>query len=220
MNQLVFVENGQAVTDSLTIADVFNKRHSDVLRDIEMQLEKLVQAGEGGFGKRNFALSNYQSGTRGYKKYNLTEDAFTLVAMAYTTSEAMIFKIKFIEEFKKMRKELTKPKALSEHEQRVELLKLSLEHDAKLNEFDQRLIKVENNERINAFQQNVIKKQIGSRVYKVYEEHNPNDLGKNLLFPKIHRNFRDAFAISTYRDLRKLDFDDALIWIKSWRPLV
>jgi anti-repressor protein len=108
MNELVFIENGQAVTDSLTVAEVFNKRHSDVMRDIEVQLKKLVEAGEYQFGRRNFAVSTYEAGTRNYKKWNLSEDAFTIVAMAYVTPEAMKFKVKFIEEFKKIKTQLEK----------------------------------------------------------------------------------------------------------------
>lgn len=38
MNQLVFIENGKSVTDSLTVAEVFGKDHKNVIRDIE-QLE-------------------------------------------------------------------------------------------------------------------------------------------------------------------------------------
>nr|WP_250622204.1 Rha family transcriptional regulator [Bacillus subtilis] len=34
MNQLVFIEGDQVVTDSLTVAEVFGKRHDTVLRDI------------------------------------------------------------------------------------------------------------------------------------------------------------------------------------------
>lgn len=110
MNQLVFIENNRVVTDSLTVAEVFEKRHADVLRDIEVQIEKLKQADEETFVKRNFALSSYQAGVREYKKYLLTEDAFTLVAMSYTTPEAMKMKVRFIEEFKRMRAELEKQK--------------------------------------------------------------------------------------------------------------
>jgi anti-repressor protein len=108
MNELVFIENGKAVTDSLTVAEVFNKRHSDVIRDIEVQLNKLVEAGEYQFGRRNFAVSTYEAGTRNYKKWNMTEDAFTIVAMAYTTPEAMKFKVAFIEEFKRIKSQLEK----------------------------------------------------------------------------------------------------------------
>ncbi|MCX8045741.1 MAG: phage regulatory protein/antirepressor Ant [Anoxybacillus gonensis] len=110
MNQLVFIESNRVVTDSLTVAEVFEKRHADVLRDIEVQIEKLKQADEETFVKRNFALSSYQAGVRDYKKYLLTEEAFTLVAMSYTTPEAMKMKVRFIEEFKRMRAELEKQK--------------------------------------------------------------------------------------------------------------
>ncbi len=35
MNQIVFIEGNQAVTDSLTVAEVFGKRHADVIKSIE-----------------------------------------------------------------------------------------------------------------------------------------------------------------------------------------
>lgn len=108
MRSLVFLENSKVVTDSLTVAEVFSKRHADVIRDIEVQLNKLNEAGEQEFGKRNFALSSYSSGNREYKKYNLTEEAFTIVAMSYVTPEAMKMKVRFIQEFKRMQQELMK----------------------------------------------------------------------------------------------------------------
>lgn len=104
MKQIVFIEGNQAVTDSLTVAEVFGKRHDTVLRDIEVQIEKIQQAGEKEFSLHNFAESTYENGRgRKYRKYNLTEDAFTLVVMAYVTPEAMKMKIRFINEFKRMK---------------------------------------------------------------------------------------------------------------------
>lgn len=102
MNQLVFVENNQVVTDSLTVAEVFGKRHDHVLRDIENQIEL---AGED-FSAPNFGESNYTSRGKQYPKYNLTEEAFTLVVFSYNTKEAVQTKIKFIQEFKRMRESL------------------------------------------------------------------------------------------------------------------
>jgi Rha family phage regulatory protein len=107
MNELVFIENGKAVTDSLTVAEVFGKDHGKVLRDIRNQMDKLHEAGEGEFNRANFGLVSYQD-KKGEKrpKATLTEDAFTLIAMSYTTPEAMKFKVKFIQEFKRMRETL------------------------------------------------------------------------------------------------------------------
>lgn len=109
MNQLVFVENNRVVTDSLTVAEVFEKEHKHVVRDIEVQISKLHEAKEHEFVKSNFGLEIFKAkNNKEAKKYLLTEEAFTLVAMSYTTPEAMKMKVRFIEEFKRMRAELEK----------------------------------------------------------------------------------------------------------------
>ncbi|ARK32176.1 Rha family transcriptional regulator [Halalkalibacter krulwichiae] len=108
MSNLVFIENDRVVTDSLTIAEVFDKRHADVLRDIEVQLEKLNEANEGKWGLSNFAQTQYQhpQNKQWYKKFNMSEDAFAIIAMSYVTPEAMKMKVKFLTEFKRMKEEL------------------------------------------------------------------------------------------------------------------
>lgn len=99
MNQLVYIKNEQVLTDSLTIAEMFGKRHDNVMTDIRTQME---YAGEG-FSLLNFQESNYESRGKMYPKFDLTEDAFALVVFSYNTQEAVQTKIKFIQEFKKMR---------------------------------------------------------------------------------------------------------------------
>ncbi|HDR4494278.1 TPA: phage regulatory protein/antirepressor Ant [Bacillus cereus biovar anthracis] len=102
MKELVFVNNNnEVVTDSLMVAEVFGKRHADVLRDIENLIEVMDEK-----GKRNFAFSTYLAGRRNYKKYNLTKDGFTLLVMGFTGKEAMKFKMMYIEEFNRMEGEL------------------------------------------------------------------------------------------------------------------
>ncbi|HDR6285640.1 TPA: ORF6C domain-containing protein [Bacillus cereus] len=100
---LVFENNGKVVTDSLMIAEMFEKTHDNVLKDIRKQIE---YAGPE-FSLVNFHESNYANERgRKYLKYNLTEEAFTLVAMSYNTKEAVQMKIKFIEEFKRMKQHI------------------------------------------------------------------------------------------------------------------
>ncbi|MES5893095.1 ORF6C domain-containing protein [Bacillus cereus group sp. RP43] len=97
--ELVFEVNGEVVTDSLVIAKKFGKDHYYVLEDIR---KNIVYAGEE-FAQGNFYDSTYTNsqGER-MSKYNLTEEAFVLLAMGYNTREAVRMKIKFIEEFKRM----------------------------------------------------------------------------------------------------------------------
>ncbi|WP_249645831.1 MULTISPECIES: Rha family transcriptional regulator [unclassified Lysinibacillus] len=104
MNQLVFIENEQVLTDSLTIAEMFGKRHDNVMTDIRTQMD---YAGEG-FSLLNFQESNYENRGKVYSKFDLTEDAFTLVVFSYNTKEAVQTKIKFIQEFKKMKEFIQK----------------------------------------------------------------------------------------------------------------
>ena len=109
LNQLVFVEAQQVVTDSLTIAEVFGKEHKTVLRDIRIQMD---YAGEV-FTQNNFVPGTYEDkNNQSRPKFNLTEEAFTLVAMSYNTREAVQMKVKFIQEFKKMKEHLLSPEQL------------------------------------------------------------------------------------------------------------
>ena len=118
MTQLVFVEKGRLVTDSLTVADVFRKNHADVLRDIR-NLGCSVE-----FRLSNFAESSYiNHQNREMPKIIMTEQGFTLLVMGYTGSEAMRFKEAYITEFDRMRELLAKPRELT----RMELIELALE---------------------------------------------------------------------------------------------
>lgn len=104
MGELVFIEDNRVVTDSLMVAEVFNKSHNKVMRDVRVQLDKLKAVGEKEFSLSNFGQSKYTNERgREYTKYLLTEDAFTLVTMSYNTDEAMKFKVKYINEFNRMK---------------------------------------------------------------------------------------------------------------------
>jgi Rha family phage regulatory protein len=109
MTQLVFVENGRIVTNSLVVAEEFQKEHRNVLADIENQITKLSEAGLGEWGVLNFQRTHYQhtQNKQWYPKIDMTEEAFAIVAMSYVTPEAMKMKVKFLDEFKRMRNALT-----------------------------------------------------------------------------------------------------------------
>lgn len=107
MNQaLVSLENGIPSTTSLKVAEVFHKRHGDVIRSISSILTQTPEI----FGKRNFALNEYvQKNNLGEKRlpmYTMTRDGFTLLVMGYTGKEAMRFKLEYIEAFNAMEAEL------------------------------------------------------------------------------------------------------------------
>ncbi|HDR5269546.1 phage regulatory protein [Bacillus thuringiensis] len=111
-NGLVFENNGEVVTDSLTIAEMFGREHKNVKRDILETISKLatlehsVEVDELGinFNTLKFERIEYRDNrNRIQEKYILNFDAFMLVTMSYTTQKAMLLKVKYINEFNRMK---------------------------------------------------------------------------------------------------------------------
>lgn len=108
MSQLVVIENGRPVTDSLTVAETFGRTHDNVLRDI-----RTLECSDE-FSLLNFAESTYTNDRgRKYPKYIITEQGFAFLVMGYTGKEAARFKEMYIAEFGKMREQLNRPQQMT-----------------------------------------------------------------------------------------------------------
>ena len=106
MLDAVKIVNGQAVTTSRKVAEVFEKQHKDVLRairDLEISED---------YRERNFAPSVYEqpnpSGGKPIQQpeYLITKNGFFLLGMGFTGKRAMEFKIAFINAFDAMEEAL------------------------------------------------------------------------------------------------------------------
>ncbi|EGK7485468.1 MULTISPECIES: Rha family transcriptional regulator [unclassified Campylobacter] len=120
----------QIFCTSLDIAKVFGKQHKNVLRDIENILNELREIGVSNellnFEQvvRISKTTNPKNGklvNRKMPMYNLTRDAFTLLAMGFTGKKALQFKIAFINAFNQMEqiiknKEIEKIKQLKHYD--------------------------------------------------------------------------------------------------------
>ena len=105
--QLVSVtEDGQRiVTDSRKVAEVFDKRHDNVLRDIEaLEIPNDIHALN--FEVLEIIEKNALGKNVVTKEYLLTRDGFTLLAMGYTGKKAMRMKLDYIAAFNAMDKQL------------------------------------------------------------------------------------------------------------------
>lgn len=104
---LVIIQNRQAVTTSLQVAESFEKRHDHVLRDIETILGGLPNSGEAPM----FYESTYEhpQNKQQYRMFYMNRDGFTLLAMGFTGQKAMQFKLKYIQAFNEMERQLTQP---------------------------------------------------------------------------------------------------------------
>lgn len=102
--ELVKIENGKALTSSLAVADVFGKRHDNVL----VAIESIIKSEDNKeFNLLNFEAIEYLDGRkRKQKAYALTKNGFSLIVMGFTGKEATNWKIKYINAFEQMEKAL------------------------------------------------------------------------------------------------------------------
>ena len=103
---LVSIHNGQVVTTSLQVAEVFNKNHKEVLRSIR-GLDCSLELRE-----RNFAPSCYivKNGNVSKKNpmYYIGRDGFVFLVMGFTGKIAARFKEAYIRQFNEMEEMLRK----------------------------------------------------------------------------------------------------------------
>ena len=93
--------NGELTCSSLDVAKDFGKEHRHVIEVIENL------TAENSAVKNLFIKSSYiNERGREYKSYEITRDGFTLLVMGFTGRKALEWKLKYIEAFNLMEKQL------------------------------------------------------------------------------------------------------------------
>ncbi|TWJ42217.1 Rha family transcriptional regulator [Bacillus licheniformis] len=225
-NQLVFIKENNAVTDSLTIAEMFGKEHKNVLRDIETQME---YAGEE-FNELNFERNSYKDSLNRFKpKYDLTEEAFTLVVFGYNTKEAVQTKIKFIQEFKRMKEYIQnqqQPKAMNAKESILANMKLTIQLnedvDGMKEDIKQLRHDMDKKLTLDYSQQQAMRNAVNKRVHKLWNE---DMVDKKIyettrrVYAALWKNLKDAYRVNAYPNILQKDFEEAMSFIEGWRPI-
>lgn len=104
MNELVYLKNEQALTDSLTVAEMFGKEHAKVMRSIDNLVETLAKNGE----RSMFILTRRKADDgQFHRMYLMNRDGFSLLVMGFTGKKALEWKLKYISAFNQMEKILT-----------------------------------------------------------------------------------------------------------------
>lgn len=110
LNLVTLTDNSnQPVTTSKKIAEVFEKEHKHVLRDID-SLKDVSN-----FGLMFFETTEPDSYSRPQRVYQMNRDGFSLLAMGFTGQKALEWKIKYIEAFNHMEEQLNTPEIQMAH---------------------------------------------------------------------------------------------------------
>lgn len=109
MNNLVEIsKDKQVVTTSVRVAEVFGKRHDNILRQINTLIGSLREQQDFTHLKNEvstvkYAVGEYADSTgRKLKQYIMNRDGFTLLAMGFTGPKALKFKLQYIQAFNDM----------------------------------------------------------------------------------------------------------------------
>lgn len=99
---MIFERNEQAVVSSRIIAERFEKRHDNIIRDIKSLLCGLLKIEE--TPSKYFMKSSYIDSQNGqtYPEFLCTRDGFSLLAMGFTGEKALVWKVKYIDAFNQM----------------------------------------------------------------------------------------------------------------------
>ena len=112
MNDIILsTQNGEPVASSRDVAERFGKEHKDVLRSIK-NLTAQNCALLTMFHKTEYTTAQNKKATM----YLMNRDGFSLLAMGFTGKEAVQWKLKYIEAFNQMEKQLAQRPQLSRAE--------------------------------------------------------------------------------------------------------
>lgn len=100
MNELINIKNDEAVTTSIQVAEVFGKRHDNVLRSIDNLQKTLLKNEE--TPKMFFASTQKAADGQNHRMYYINRDGFSLLVMGFTGKKALEWKVKYIQAFNQM----------------------------------------------------------------------------------------------------------------------
>lgn len=215
MNQLrVIPFEGQLVTDSRDVAEMVEKRHTDLLRSIDSYRSILLNAELR--SEDFFIQSTYQDSTnRTLPCYLLTKKGCDMVANKMTGEKGVLFTAAYVTRFEEMEKQ---QKQLSPSElallQAQNLYNLESRVDQQQSKLETIEKKVDEQITLDHGEQRRLQRLISSKVF----EHAKSDDHKRLLYPELHREIKDRFGVSSYKDVKRHELQQAIRYVESWIP--
>lgn len=217
MEDLVIMHNQQIVTTSLKVAEVFKKNHRDVMEKIRNM------SAENSAVLNMFVEDEYtNSQNKQQPMYYMNRDGFTLLAMSFTGSKAMEFKLKYIDAFNKMEQVIRQGLPQTPEEKLALTMQVTLRLDKRVGELEKSVIEIQNKQEINSDQRYKLWITRNRKAVEVLGGKDSNAYQDKKLtrkvFRALERELKDEFTISRYEDLRRDEFDSAIEFINNWHP--
>lgn len=228
--------NGVLVTTSNRVAKELGVRHDNLIQKIEEYIEKFMKAessalGENtgniakpeslGFGENLdftefYIPSSYkvEGNFKSYKNYLITQKGIAQLIGGYNASVpiAFVLNVAYINEFERMKNvikdNIQKPLTIEDMIilQAKEMKNVKHRIDVVEN-------KVDNEITLDSGEQRKLQRAINVRVYQRLDVINAE---RKLMFPAIHRDVKDRFGVASYRDIKRKDLKEALLYVQNW----
>ncbi|WP_165929361.1 Rha family transcriptional regulator [Limosilactobacillus reuteri] len=211
--ELVIMRDRQAVTTSLQVAKVFNKKHKHVIEAINNKIQSAENSAD---YQKMFVAGTYKdSQGRTYPMYYMNRDGFTFIAFGFTGAKADQFKLKYIDAFNQMEKQLQQQKPLSLPEQ-IQLIAKGYESlSTDVEDIKNRMGLPGNMAHSFSKKRNAkIINVLGGKKSNAYRDKNVRAKTYRALFS----SYRETFDQDRYNDLPMKDFDKVIDFVNNWYP--
>ena len=207
----------QPVVSSLQVATDFNKNHRDVLKAIEKIKEGVAQ---------NFADLFYKSkyehpqNKQHYPMYLMNRDGFSLLVMGFTGSDALDWKLKYIQAFNQMEKQV-KIDLLEKPENIIKVLLQSSDNNhEEIKAVKQELKDHEENHELTRGEYGHLSGKVSARLeqVKTVREWHLNPAQWGTLKHGINGDICRYMGVRTRTMIARKDFEKACQFVEGWDP--
>ena len=221
MKDLVIMHDQQAVTTSLKVAEIFEKEHKDVMKSIRNLTAQNFAV------KKMFVEDSYlNSRNQQQPMYYMNRDGFTLLAMGFTGSKAMEFKLKYIEAFNKMEKRIKEETKFrlptNLNEMSTMFYSVMKDQDKKIEEQGEKVNFLMNLSGLTSPRNKELTKARNKKIIQVCGGSETNSYQdkslRSKLYNELFKSYRHRFDVNQYVDTPMKRFDEAKDYINNWYP--
>lgn len=212
----VIKRNGQFVVDSREVAEMVEKNHCDLLRDIRNYIQTLDKSENAKLLSRDFFIPSTYTTEGNFKEYPcylLTRKGCDMVANKMTGEKGILFTAAYVTKFEEMEKSL-QYKSLSPELQAI------FAHDKQIQEVSFRVEKLENTMTIDYTQQEILRElanavvihHLGGKETSAYRKLAPK------AFSEFWNCYKRIMAVNSYKNTAVKDYNKGVEVIKGWKP--
>lgn len=221
MKDLVIMHDQQAVTTSLKVAEIFEKEHRVVMKSIRNLTAQNYAV------KKMFVEDSYlNSRNQQQPMFYMNRDGFTLLAMGFTGSKAMEFKLKYIDAFNQMEKQIKEKTQFrlptNLNEMSTMFYSVMKDQDKKIEEQGEKVNFLMNLSGLTSPRNKELTKTRNKKIIQVCggsESNSYQDKSlRSKLYNELFKSYRHRFDVNQYVDTPMKRFDEAKDYINNWYP--